>query len=74
MARVEEVPEFTSMRSPSLRETRQITKVVRGSRVETWRGSVKSYQGDHRGGKEGNFLPNFLHSRLIKPFLASQDF
>ena len=32
--------------------------------------SVKSYQADQRGGKEGNFLPNFLHSRLIKPFLA----
>ena len=36
--------------------------------------SVKSYQADHRGGKEGNFLPNFLHSRLIKPFLAPKTF
>ena len=39
-------------------------------RIEGKRGSVKSYQADHRGGKEGNFLPNFLHSRLIKPFLS----
>ena len=39
-------------------------------RIEARRGSVKSYQADRRGGKEGNFLPNFLHSRLIKPFLS----